>query len=62
MNVILLHSDHWHVTVTQVAIFMVLSVTSENSIVQIMPYRTYVLRTGTELCARNMYRDTMNLL
>jgi len=37
MNVILLHSDHWHVSATQVVIFRVLSVTSEKSTVQIIP-------------------------
>jgi hypothetical protein len=36
MNVILLYSDHWHVLATQVAIFSVLSVTSEKSTVQII--------------------------
>jgi hypothetical protein len=37
LYVMLLHSDHWHVSATQVAIFSVLSVTSEKSTVQIIP-------------------------
>ena len=58
MNVTLLYSDHWHVSVTQVAIFSVLSVPSEKSTVQITPSLSNLLHKLPYILPMDIHHST----